>query len=111
MKNGSMFGRLKFLQEEENYKKDGYFWILTPEGSYKYKIFNIEVVDENSELYTIFTGPCPEVVDYINKRASESSIQVDIGEITQDSKVVTLSTCAAADSPERFVVQGIRVEG
>lgn len=109
MKDRSMFGNLKFLYETEDYKEDDSFWIITAEHAYKYQIFSIQSTRMDSDVYTLFFGPSPEVTDYIVRRASESLITFPLGVYDENSRVVTLSTCQTADSPERFVVQGILI--
>lgn len=108
MKNQSMFGKLKFIYEFEDYKNDDEFWILTENGSYRYKMFNMEVTKATSDVYTLFSGPGELVKDYISDRMAESYVSLPIESYDENSKVVTLSTCSANDD-ERFVVQGILV--
>ncbi len=108
MKNQSMFGKLKFLYEFEDYKTDDEFWILTENGSYRYKMFNLEVTKATGEVYTLFSGPGENVKEYISDRIAESYVNLPVESYDENSKVVTLSTCSAADD-ERFVVQGILV--
>ncbi len=109
MKDRSMFGRLKFLYENQDYQKDDTFWILTEEHAYKYRIFSMQVTQMDSDLYTLFYGTGPEFTDYIAKCASESLVPLTLGDYDENSRIVTLSTCRTADTPERFVVQGILV--
>ena len=111
MRNLSMFGKLKLLVQNEDYKKSDIFWILTPEGSYKYRMINIETVNVSSDVYTLFSFPSQDVVEYIKARNAESSVPFELGEIGENSKVVTLSTCVGAGGSERLVVQGLLVGG
>ena len=110
MKDRSMFGRLKFLQLNGDYQNDPYFWIFTEDATYKYKIFSTQFVPVNSNIWTLFTGPSDEFVQYIKERKESSAIQTDMGEYDKNSKIVTLSTCYSLDGSDRFVVQGILEE-
>lgn len=108
MKNDSMFGKLQLLYENGDYAKDDTFWIITEEGAYKYRMFSMQVTSSDSPVYTLYSAPCQEFMDYITARASESAVQLPLGEYNENSKVVTLSTCwGTGEDGSRFVVQGI----
>lgn len=109
MKNGSMFGHLKKLSEDQTlYDKDKYFWILTPGKNYRYEIISAYTTGVNSDTYTLFKGPGEEFEEYLKKIKSYSDIKTDDTELTIKDKIVTLSTCTGNEST-RFVVQGKRV--
>lgn len=111
MKNLTMFGKLKLLLQDELYKKDPVFWILTPEGDRKYQMLDIRYTEAGSDTYTIFEQPDEAFVTYLNEVSSISSIEnAALPEISENCRLVTLSTCAAAEGTSRLVVQGIRVE-
>ncbi len=57
MKDRSMFGNLRFLKEQERLDKDPYFWILTPQGNYCYRIFAVFDTPVDGDVYTFFDGP------------------------------------------------------
>ena len=68
MKNGTMFGQLKnFSKDDSAYNKSKYFWIFTPEKTYRYEIISAYTTAVNSDTYTLFKGPGQEFVDYMNK--------------------------------------------
>lgn len=108
MRNGSMFGKLKKLLNDGAYQNDPYFWILTPNGNYCYKMFSIKKASVKSDVYTLFSNSDDEFVEYANKMQEESSVSLEHVNFTKDSKIVTLSTCTG-DSSKRFVVQGVRI--
>lgn len=107
MKDGSMFGTLRKLADESLYVSDPYFWVLTPYGDFRYRIFSMYTCLDTADTYTLFSGHGEIVVDYIDAMKAKSA--VDCGSISYDenSKVVTLSTCVHAEGRERFVVQGV----
>ena len=110
MKNGSMFGHLKKFREDDRlYKKDKYFWILTPERNYRYEIISAYTTGVNSDTYTLFKGPGEEFEKYLETIKGYSEIQTDDTDLTIKDKIVTLSTCTGNEST-RFVVQGKRVD-
>ena len=110
MKNGTMFGQLKnFSKDDSAYNKSKYFWIFTPEKTYRYEIISAYTTAVNSDTYTLFKGPGQEFVDYMNKIISYSDIKTTPGELGVEDKIVTLSTCTGNEST-RYVVQGKRVD-
>lgn len=109
MKNGSMFGHLKkFAEDEELYRKDRYFWILTPEKNYRYEIISAYTTGVNSDTYTLFKGPGTEFEKYLDTILGYSELKTESTDLTIKDKIVTLSTCTGNEST-RFVVQGKRV--
>lgn len=110
MKNGSMFGQLKkFSQDPETYKKSKYFWIFTPDKTYRYEIISAYTTGVNSDTYTLFKGPGQEFEDYLKTIVSRSEIETNVGDLDMMDKIVTLSTCTGNQST-RFVVQGRRCD-
>lgn len=107
MKDTSMFGKLKRIHEQKEYLDDNTIWVITKDYSYKYKIFSMQVTEETSDVYTLFSGPGSIVKDYIMKMATDSEDQLPLGHYDENSRVITLSTCMTANTTQRFVVQGI----
>ncbi|MDO5135930.1 MAG: class B sortase [Eubacteriales bacterium] len=110
MKNGSMFGQLKnFSKNEETYRKSKYFWIFTPEKSYRYEIISAYVTAVDSGTYTLFKGPGKEFQEYLDTIVGFSEIETTPGTLSIEDKIVTLSTCTG-NQATRYVVQGKRVD-
>lgn len=109
MKNKSMFGRLKFITEEEAYKDSRYFWICTPENTYKYEVFSAYITGVEEDTYTLYQDGGAEFLSWIEKRAGRSAIPNEGMAYSQEDYVVTLSTCTSDDA-HRYVVLGRRVE-
>lgn len=109
MKNKSMFGKLKFITEEEAYKTSRYFWICTPEHTYKYEIFSAYITSISGDTYTLYQEGGPEFLSWVEGQASRSVIPNQGIAYSQDDYVVTLSTCTSDDA-HRYVVLGRRVE-
>jgi len=107
MKNGSMFGKLKKFQREDVYLVSPYFWICTPDGNYLYEIFSYHTTSATGSTYTLFSGPGAEFKAYIEEMKSSSEVANEV-EVTENDKIVTLSTCTGNDA-YRFVVQGKRL--
>ena len=108
MNNGSMFGSLKVLINQEKYKEDPYFWILTPRGNFRYKMFSMHVTATSSDVYTLFNGVDKKFIEWCESMKKASTVDLGEQEFTLHSKIATLSTCTG-DSSTRFVVQGVAV--
>lgn len=108
MKNQTMFGKLKFLLQDDLYSKDPVFWIITEEGDTRYQMADICYTEAGSSVYTIFDTSGEEYADYLRDICENSRIRNDqLPEITPDTKLVTLSTCAASEGTARLVVRGM----
>lgn len=108
MLNGSMFGKLWHITYKDAAKEDPYFWILTPEKAYRYKIFSSYATKSDSKTYRAFVLRNTEFKNWCYEMRSWSL--VDFGEypFTQESRVVTLSTCSGTSKTERTIVQGVQ---
>lgn len=108
MKNGSMFGSLKNYKKQETVDVSPYFWVITPDDAYKYKIFAIYTASVDGDTYTLIKGPGKETIEYGKSMLKKSELEMGEFNFKETDKIVTLSTCTG-DSATRFVVQGVRV--
>lgn len=104
MRNGSMFGRLKFLDDKQKYREHPFFWILTPKGNYRYHIFAIYHAKVNSEAYTLFSANGPEFLKWEKAMQAHSEVGNSVP-LAENDKTVMLSTCTS-DKSKRCVVIG-----
>ena len=104
MRDGSMFGTLKNMNDQEKYDKDPYFWILTPDGNYRYHIFSIFTTGAESDTYNLYFHNGPEFLEWEKKMQSQSNVKNDVP-LSKSDKTVILSTCTS-DSSMRCVVIG-----
>ena len=104
MKNGSMFGLLSNLYEDEKYRESPYIWICTPNGKYRYEIFSMQYTHANSSTYTFHQTQGDDFLQYLIKMASVSEVDFKIPYLSGDDRIITLSTCTS-DKNTRFVVQ------
>ena len=104
MKDGSMFGKLKELSDQTKYDENPYFWILTPEGNYRYHIFSIFTASVDSDTYVLFSQNGPEFLEWEKEMQKLSDVKNDV-ELMKSDKAVVLSTCTS-DSSRRCVVIG-----
>lgn len=105
MKNGSMFGLLRYYKEAGYYAGNEFFWVYTPQGNYRYKIFSCYEPHAESETYTWWSDPCDEYTEYLKKVKSYSKYDTGVN-VKPTDHIVTLSTCTSRGSDYRFVVHG-----
>lgn len=109
MKDDSMFGRLKDLYNQkfvDELDSPLCFWIITPDGKYRYDVFSIHTVDASGDTYTIFSNQGDEVGEYLNKMARYTGVKLPQRVYNAQDRAVTLSTCTGNDQ-YRLVVQGV----
>lgn len=108
MKNGSMFGKLKNFREEGVFDKSKYFWMFTPNLIYEYRIFSAAVVDKTGITYQSFFSH-DDFETLMNHVFENSVIDNSDVEVTENDRIMTLSTCTG-DESTRFVVMGKLVQ-
>ncbi|MCD7812667.1 MAG: class B sortase [Lachnospiraceae bacterium] len=108
MKNGSMFGSLKKLRDEDVFSKSKYFWVFTEDIIYQYRIFSARVVNSVGQTYQIVFSE-EEFEEFLTTAMENSEVDNSTVSVSTEDKVVTLSTCTG-DSSTRFVVQGKLVQ-
>ena len=108
MKDLSMFGRLRYYDEDSEYiKGHEYFQIITEDKKYRYKIFSYKEVPGNSPIYAIHKNGDADFESFIEKNLKTGSFLDKEAIIGTDDYIVTLSTCANDD---RFVVSAVRCD-
>lgn len=110
MKSGSMFGKLEKYKEESFYKEHPYFYIYTPDGrESRYQVFSAAIVKATSNAYIKMYATDEEFGKYIQEAKAESIYQTD-AEVTENSQIVSLSTCTAASNEDRFLLRAVKVK-
>lgn len=110
MKNGSMFGSLKYLVWDENAIQNPEFTIWTVDGAaHLYEIVAIAVTQENSLLYQIPESD-EEYDSYVNLLLSAGTYSnVDAEGLSTRNDLVTLSTCYGMGAKERLIVVAVEM--
>ena len=109
MKDGSMFASLKKMNDQKIVDADPYFWILTPAGNYRYRIYSVMTTSVSSDVYLLHSYNGSEFLEWEKKMLSLSSVKSDV-KLLETDKTVVLSTCTS-DSSMREVVIGKCVSG
>ena len=109
MKNGSMFGQLRKYKSASYGAQNPYFYIYTLDGrEIKYHIFSVCIVEDVSKSYRNWFEDDAQFMDYLRFIKSISLYNVDV-ELTEDSKIVSLSTCTNVTEKQRLLVHGVKV--
>lgn len=108
MRNLSMFGQLKNYKKEKFYEEHQYFTIYTTEHVYRYQIFAYYDISEVGDVYAIGFVPDADFQEFINEMFRRSYYDTDV-EVTEQDKVITLSTCSSEGN--RFVINAKRIAG
>ena len=104
MRDGSMFARLKEFSNEATLRQCPYFWILTPDADYLYKICSIHQASSGSDTFTVRFADYEEYMLWQDKMLS-LSVPATGETLEYQDRVVTLSTCTE-NSTVRMTVQG-----
>lgn len=106
MRDGSMFARLKEFNDPDMVKECPYFWLLTPEADYLYKIFSVHLVLESDAAYTVRFGDFDSYREWCDQMKEDSGVEIGADAFTSDQRIVTLSTCTSSEYKQ--LVQGVR---
>lgn len=105
MKDGSMFGGLEAWKEQGYYEEHPVMWLLTPDASYRVRLFSGYTTSAYSETYTIFRGPGSDLEAYLAGCLARSDFTAG-EELPGDGRYVVLSTCAYDFDEARYVLHG-----
>ncbi len=97
MKNGSMFGTLKYILKSEWFNnKDNHIILLADEhGEHYYQVFSTYIINvEDYYINTIFEND-DEFYKFINVLKNRSKYNYNV-ELEKTDKILTLSTCSSA---------------
>lgn len=114
MRNGTMFADLHKFEDSEFFPEHPYIYVYTPEGLLVYQIFAASEFSNEHLLYTYdFTDPAvfEYYIEKIKDVRSMNHIIDEEVEVDRDSHVLTLSTCVRNKPDNRFLVQGVLLNG
>ena len=113
MRNGTMFGSLKkLLNDPSIIEEDPYIYIFTRDKIMMYEICAAYITNDSSHTYDL-TQTAEEqtaYVKYIRDTADYYRNDTILEELlTEDTKLITLSTCHGLHSSNRTVIHGVLV--
>lgn len=112
MKNGSMFRTLHNYEDKAFFDENREIFIYLPDQILEYRIFAAYVYD-NRHLLLNFDFEDPEVFEqYIDDIFDIRDVSAHIDttmEVGTDDRILTLSTCNAGISTQRYLVQAVLI--
>ncbi len=108
MRDGSMFACLDQWAGEGFYEEHPILWLLTPGQDYRIDLIAGYTTSGYSDTYTIFTGPCTELEEYLEQAGAQSDFEADV-KPQPGARYVVLSTCAYVFTDARYVLHGMLV--
>ncbi len=110
VRDGSMLSDLAQLTDQELYDEEPYFWILTPDGNYRYQIFSIfqchrsaDVFQEDFDTWGIAFN------DWQENLKARNVMKGDVA-LSENGHVIAFSTCVP-NSFDRTIVCGTYIGG
>lgn len=106
MRNKTMFAQLKKYEEKEFFYGDNIIEIEIEDGKIlKYKVFSAYVTDANDNYIKTNFDDKTQYKEFLEKIKNKSIYKPDI-DVTEDDKIITLSTCSYEFDDARMVVHG-----
>lgn len=112
MKNGSMFQSIHKYMDRSFFDNNRDIVIYMPDQILHYKIFAAYLTDNKHLLMNYNFWSKDEYQQYLNSIFSMRDINAFIDtstEVTTEDKIITLSTCYAGISTQRYLVQAVLV--
>jgi sortase B len=108
MKNGSMFGSISKYKKQEYFDQHPIIYLATPDYSYTMYLIAGFVTNAVSETY-IIPENLEERNEFLANSIKKSTFDSGIGitDLSDDDKLVMLSTCSYEYENARFVVVGV----
>lgn len=101
---GEMFGLLKEYESQDYFLEHQTLTIATLDDVYVCPIFSVRRINANCDAYRLEFED-DGLTSYINQAREESLYLIDV-DLTDASKVLTLSTCTGWNN-QRFIVQAV----
>lgn len=107
LKNGTMFSELHSYTDREFFDSYPYIYIYTPDQTLKYQIFAAVAFDDRYILGSYNFMDVDDFQKYLDELRSsiDGNVNQDV-EVTQDTKILTLSTCISEYPDQRWLVNG-----
>ena len=110
VRDGSMLSDLAQLKDQDLYNKEPYFWILTPDGNYRYQIFSIFQCHRSADVFQrSFDCWGEDFSKWLSELKLRNSMQGDV-KLKEYGHVVVFSTCVP-NSFDRTIVCGTYIDG
>lgn len=91
--SNAMFTQLALFEDQSFFESHRYIYILTLSQNYRCEIMALTKTKSDSFLYQIGFAPNHYWTDYLDQMMAEAMYTHDVGEISENDRVVMLSTC------------------
>ena len=106
MLDESMFGQLDNYTSADFYNHgSGSFYLYTPKASYRYKIFAVNIVDQEDDIYQMGFVNTQVFSGFVSQLKQNSMYDTGVS-VSGSDHIVTLSTCSSTD---RLVISAKRM--
>ena len=105
MKDGSMLSTITNYWKQDYYEEHPFMYLNTPEQNYRIDLFSAYVTPADSDAYDIYFDVGADYMAFLEKLMSRSNFDSTV-ELTENDKIVTLSTCTYEYDNARYVVHG-----
>lgn len=105
MKNNTMFGSLQEYKSQDYYDNHKVMYYFTPRKNYIIELFTGYTISVESDIYDLSVIDSSKLEKLISKSDFESNTKV-----TEEDKIITLSTCAYEYDGARYIVMGVLKE-
>lgn len=106
--DGSMFGSLKFLLNDDYYKnREHKVYLYTPEKDYVFEVFSFYVIETTNDYLKVDFNSSGDFLDFTNTLKKRSNYNFNI-DILENDKIITLSTCY--NNHEKLVLHAKLIE-
>lgn len=111
MKNGSMFANLHLYEDKEFFDANPYIYIYLPNQTLKYRLFAAVVFDDRYLMGSYNFSLAEDFQTYLDELRSSLNghVNMDVN-VTQETGILTLSTCIADSPNERWMINATREE-
>lgn len=111
MKEGTMFADLHKYTDKAFFDSNPYIYIYLPDKTLKYQIFAAVAFDDRYILGSYNFNDKNDFQKYLDELRSsiDGNVNQDVS-VTQDSRILTLSTCIGEYPDQRWLVNGTLVD-
>lgn len=113
MLNGSMFATLHRFGDSDFFDEHNTAFILTKDKVYTYLIYSAYTYDDRHILNTFNFDEKGVFEEYLDSTLDPHAYDANVREnvkLTEDNKILTLSTCTNGAANTRYLVQGVLVD-
>lgn len=110
VRDGSMLSDMALLKDQQLYDEEPYFWILTPDGSYRYQIFSIFQCHRSADVFQEDFAAWGEDFSKWQSKLQLRNIMQGNVHLKEHGHVVAFATCVP-NSYDRTIVCGTHIGG